>query len=293
MEKRISLDYSVAVEKSRSNNSYCSVPQCNSHGGSPELSFHRFPSVELKRKQWQTALRIGREISNYMRACSLHFKSNDYLPYPPVRGRIRRRLKLGVVPSLNLPKDNFKGYPTTRRKLKQNAIPSLNLPSTVIKNHESPIQCEKEIDFKQFIKKERNSTDESDSESPLHPVKTEAEIAPACIICKGKHLADQCSLVNTESTEAPTSVTKNSRTTIRISNLPAETYHSDLHKLFGSFGKVDKIYIVKTSLSGKCSGLAFIHYLDHEEASRAFLLDGHTFGTNILKIEWAKGGSDG
>ncbi|XP_054714630.1 eukaryotic translation initiation factor 3 subunit G-like isoform X3 [Uloborus diversus] len=260
-----------SLGKGRMDRTYCSVPQCYSSGyKNPYLSFHKFPwrddREKLRSKKWALACRIGKQISRRMTVCSKHFKDSDYF---------------------------LKGYPTTRRKLKQNAIPSLNLPSTVIKNHESPIQCEKEIDFKQFIKKERNSTDESDSESPLHPVKTEAEIAPACIICKGKHLADQCSLVNTESTEAPTSVTKNSRTTIRISNLPAETYHSDLHKLFGSFGKVDKIYIVKTSLSGKCSGLAFIHYLDHEEASRAFLLDGHTFGTNILKIEWAKGGSDG
>lgn len=75
-------------------NTYCCVPFCTSlKRRNPEISFHKFPSAasiitiknklgnweKVKRRQvWIKNLKIGKNISCYMKVCSLHFTSNDF-----------------------------------------------------------------------------------------------------------------------------------------------------------------------------------------------------------------------
>ena len=62
---------------------HCCVPLCHSNSSrEKELSFHRFPKCESKKKKWK--LKIRRDegefftITEHTRVCSLHFMGDDY-----------------------------------------------------------------------------------------------------------------------------------------------------------------------------------------------------------------------
>lgn len=74
---------------------FCSVFGCNSKAcKNPELSFHRIPEAgqikvnhlnkfgqsELidRRMLWERVLKMGKEVTQNMRVCSLHFVEDDY-----------------------------------------------------------------------------------------------------------------------------------------------------------------------------------------------------------------------
>ena len=81
---------------------HCCVPMCSSdtHKQCTELSFHQFPKDTSIWNKW--IRNIGRDVgkdfnlNNHTRLCSLHFTEKDYELDKP--GRIRKRLKKGVVP---------------------------------------------------------------------------------------------------------------------------------------------------------------------------------------------------
>lgn len=77
-------------------NSYCCVPGCKSwKKRSPEITFHKIPKEgqikvrvennlglqELvdRRKVWIHNLKIGKDVSPYMKVCSVHFMQTDFI----------------------------------------------------------------------------------------------------------------------------------------------------------------------------------------------------------------------
>lgn len=59
-------------------NRICSVPQCTNRTVVGEISLHKFPKNKKLRALWAVKLRIGKEVSDNMVACSEHFKKEDY-----------------------------------------------------------------------------------------------------------------------------------------------------------------------------------------------------------------------
>lgn len=98
---------------------FCSVFGCNSTSNKDAtINLHSFPKEGTRkisitntfgneepidlRKEWILTLRMGKEVTQWMKVCSKHFNNNDYI----------------------LP-----GCPTKQKRLKQDAVPSMNLPS--------------------------------------------------------------------------------------------------------------------------------------------------------------------
>ncbi|XP_064467792.1 uncharacterized protein LOC135378636 [Ornithodoros turicata] len=91
----------------------CSVWGCVNHGKKvkpPGIHLHRFPRSEPTRSKWLELLNWhGFPPSSKARVCSLHFVAGDYEHNPIALNSVGvvsvglSRLKLGALPSLNLP----------------------------------------------------------------------------------------------------------------------------------------------------------------------------------------------
>ncbi|XP_076680816.1 uncharacterized protein LOC143375506 [Andrena cerasifolii] len=107
---------------------FCCVFGCNSKAcRNPELSFHHFPKagkVQInhvnklgqsemidRRKLWEKILKMGKEVTQSMRVCSLHFVKDDYSVF------------------------TRPDYPAGARFLKGTAVPTVNLPQSRIRTH--------------------------------------------------------------------------------------------------------------------------------------------------------------
>ena len=105
----------------------CCVFGCNNRSEQCQdknISFHKFPSKQKSREQYNEWIkRINREDfvpSKYSHICSVHFNEEDYelsckLKSNLLHTKLRRVLRSGAVPSLNLKENNVSVDPTTIR----------------------------------------------------------------------------------------------------------------------------------------------------------------------------------
>lgn len=77
--------------------------------------------------------------------------------------------------------------------------------------------------------------------------------------------------------------------TIRVTNLSEEVEDRDLEDLFGTIGRILRIYLAKHKESKNSKGFAFITYQKREDAARAIRqLNRHGYDNLLLNVEWAK-----
>ena len=78
-------------------------------------------------------------------------------------------------------------------------------------------------------------------------------------------------------------------TQLRVSNLTKDAEEMDLRELFGSFGRITRVFIAKEHTTRESRGFGFVTFQDRQDAESAIeALNGHGYGYLILKIEWAK-----
>ncbi|XP_013105304.1 protein elav isoform X2 [Stomoxys calcitrans] len=74
---------------------------------------------------------------------------------------------------------------------------------------------------------------------------------------------------------------------IFIYNLAPETEESSLWQLFGPFGAVQSVKIVKDSSTNQCKGYGFVSMTNYDEAAMAIrALNGYTLGNRVLQVSF-------
>lgn len=74
---------------------------------------------------------------------------------------------------------------------------------------------------------------------------------------------------------------------IFIYNLAPETEESTLWQLFGPFGAVQSVKIIKDASSNQCKGYGFVTMTNYEEAMMAIrALNGYTLGNRVLQVSF-------
>lgn len=77
--------------------------------------------------------------------------------------------------------------------------------------------------------------------------------------------------------------------TVRVTNLSEDVKEQDLTDLFGSIGKIHRIYLAKHKETKSSKGFAFITYVRREFAQKAIeKLNRHGYDNLLLNVEWAK-----
>ena len=74
-----------------------------------------------------------------------------------------------------------------------------------------------------------------------------------------------------------------------VGNLPFQTTEEDLRQLFGQYGTVVNVQIIKHRDTGRSRGFAFVEMSDSEGAQKAIKeLDRHAYGGRNLTVNEAK-----
>ncbi|TMW49331.1 hypothetical protein DOY81_005583 [Sarcophaga bullata] len=74
---------------------------------------------------------------------------------------------------------------------------------------------------------------------------------------------------------------------IFIYNLAPETEESSLWQLFGPFGAVQSVKIVKDTTTNQCKGYGFVSMTNYDEAAMAIrALNGYTLGNRVLQVSF-------
>ena len=72
-----------------------------------------------------------------------------------------------------------------------------------------------------------------------------------------------------------------------VANLPYSAERADILTLFGSYGKLTEVHIVRDE-TGKSKGYGFVSYDSPESAQSALLLDGTDFGGRLIAVQVAR-----
>lgn len=82
---------------------------------------------------------------------------------------------------------------------------------------------------------------------------------------------------------------KDDMNTIRVTNLPGDMQDNDIKELFGSIGRINRIFLARDKYTGTSRGYAFVSYDRHEHAVSAVrTFNGFGYANLILKVELAK-----
>src|SRR5712691_8469355 len=74
-----------------------------------------------------------------------------------------------------------------------------------------------------------------------------------------------------------------------VGNLPYETAETELQELFGQFGSVDTVHIMRDMATGRARGFGFVEMTTDEEAQTAIAkLNEHQLGGRALTVNEAR-----
>lgn len=77
--------------------------------------------------------------------------------------------------------------------------------------------------------------------------------------------------------------------TIRVTNLSEDAKEEDLTELFGTIGKIERVFLAKHKDKKASKGFAFITYINRELAAQAIRkLNRHGYDNLLLNVEWAR-----
>lgn len=77
--------------------------------------------------------------------------------------------------------------------------------------------------------------------------------------------------------------------TIRVTNLSEDVKEEDLTELFGTIGKLERVFLAKHKDKKASKGFAFITYANKELAAQAIRkLNRHGYDNLLLNVEWAR-----
>jgi len=76
---------------------------------------------------------------------------------------------------------------------------------------------------------------------------------------------------------------------LRITNLSEDVREGDLQDLFGTCGRLQRVFLAKDPNTGLCKGFAFVTYYDRAHAQKAIdTLHRHPYDNLILQVQWAR-----
>jgi hypothetical protein len=77
--------------------------------------------------------------------------------------------------------------------------------------------------------------------------------------------------------------------TLRVTNISEDVEENDLRDLFGTFGRVARVYVGRDRETGAGKGFAFVSFEDREIAKRAMeKLHGRGYDNLILSVQWSR-----
>ncbi|KAN0105176.1 translation initiation factor 3 RNA-binding subunit [Russula decolorans] len=77
--------------------------------------------------------------------------------------------------------------------------------------------------------------------------------------------------------------------TLRVTNISEDTQENDLRELFGSFGRVARVYVGRDRDTGVGKGFAFVSFEDRTAAQRAMeKMHGRGYDSLILNVQWSQ-----
>jgi ELAV like protein 2/3/4 len=99
-------------------------------------------------------------------------------------------------------------------------------------------------------------------------------------------LTTAAAAANTASQSTPTAL-NSTGWCIFVYNLAPDTEDSVLWQLFGPFGAVQSVKVIRDYTSGKCKGFGFVTMTNYEEALVAIQnLNGFTLGNRVLQVSF-------
>lgn len=77
--------------------------------------------------------------------------------------------------------------------------------------------------------------------------------------------------------------------TLRVTNISEDTQENDLRDLFGTFGRVARVYVGRDRETGIGKGFAFISFEDKSTAQKAMdKMHGRGYDSLILNVQWSQ-----
>ena len=77
--------------------------------------------------------------------------------------------------------------------------------------------------------------------------------------------------------------------TLRVTNISEDTQENDLRDLFGTFGRVARVYVGRDRETGAGKGFAFVSFEEKAVAQKAMeKLHGRGYDNLILNIQWSR-----